>query len=439
MAGLFKTRKPKRIVPSAAAPSTSQADEEEDSGPVVRRPNTLKQKSKLRVAFDNADANTDHDANNGSSENDSTIVKSISSARPNTALRERLRETSLRDRNTGLDHESKDDTNDPAHDHDRSRPSYSKSYLDELRNSTPSTPRDLITTTPPSEQQLEVASKFPNSSRAAVSNKIQVLTASEVAAAKARRARLAQEEKAEDFIPLDDNELYDSDGEFKPQRLQVGTYNYSAAATAHGEKDTRLVHEDEDIMEGFDAFVDDGPSSTRIQMDVSKRAERQRRKAQKEAMRAQIDAAEDTDSEGSGATGYSYDSDDGERHRAYEEAQFHAGLDGLRQIHEEHSRRSRRPKQPKITTAIEKLAVGLDRLREQVQQIELEKQRLEKRQIDIAREKDELNEQRDHVQKALEESSRELEHVQGGIQDVVPEQRGLESIGTRAPDHKEGL
>ncbi|RMD42046.1 hypothetical protein DV735_g3090, partial [Chaetothyriales sp. CBS 134920] len=422
MAGLFKLRKPKRIVPSSTGPSTSQADEEEeDSGPVVRRPGALKQKSKLRVAFDHADADTDHDANNGGlSENDSTVAKPATSIRPNAALRDRLRETRLRDDPDNRGHDSiKDDTHDPDHDPDRSRPSYSKSYLDELRNSTPSTPRDLITTTPPSEQQLEVASKFPNASRSEVSNKIQVLTASEIAAAKARRARLAQEKKAEDFIPLDDHELYDSDGEFKPQRLQLGSYNYSAAAMAHGGKGTRLEHEDEDIMEGFDAFVEDGPASTRIQMDVSKRAERQRRKAQKEAMRAQIDAAEDTDSDGSGVTGYSYDSDDGERHRAYEEAQFHAGLDGLRQVHEEHSRRSRRPKQPKITTPIEKLAVGLERLREQVQRMELEKQRLEKRQIEIGREKDELHEQREHVQKALEESSKELDRVQGGIQHTL--------------------
>ncbi|RMZ76589.1 hypothetical protein DV737_g4767, partial [Chaetothyriales sp. CBS 132003] len=322
MAGLFKQRKPKRIVPSAASSSaTSQAeDEEENSGPVVRRPGALKQKSKLRVAFD-PDADTDQDASN--------VV----------------------------------------------------------------------------EQQIDVAAKFSNSSRAEVSNKIHILTASEIAAAKARRARLAQEKKAEDFIPLDDNELYDSDGEFKPQRMQVGSYSYNAAAAAQGQKGTRLEHEDEDIMEGFDAFVEDGPTGARIQMDVSRRAERQRRKAEKEAMRAQIDAAEETDSEASGATGYGYDSDDGERHRAYEEAQFHAGLDGLRHVHEEHRRRSRRPKQPEMTTPIEKLAVGLDRLREQLQG------------------------QREHVQRALEESSRELERVQGSIRDVEAGQRGVESMG----------
>ncbi|RMZ87379.1 hypothetical protein DV736_g5389, partial [Chaetothyriales sp. CBS 134916] len=315
MAGLFKQRKPKRIVPSAATATTSTSqleDEEENSGPVVRRPGTFKQKSKLRVAFD-PDADTNYDASNTLSENDSAV------ARPTTI-----------------------------------RPN--------------------------------VASKFSNASRAEVSNKIQILTASEIAAAKARRARLAQEKKAEDFIPLDDNELYDSDGEFKPQRMQVGSYSYNAAAAAQGEKDTRLEHEDEDVMEGFDSFVEDGLAGARIQMDVSRRAERQRRKAEKEAMRVQIEAAEDTDSEGSGASGYGYDSDDGERHRAYEEAQFHAGLDGLRHVHEEHSRRSRRPKQPKMTTAIEKLAVGLDRLQEQVE----------------------------------------------------PEQRGLESMGTRAPDHEDG-
>ena len=142
-----------------------------------------------------------------------------------SAIQDRLKQASIRDE-------------------EPERPSYSKSYLDELRNSTPSTPRDLsLTTTPdPDEQRMvDIESKFGKPSP--LSNSTSIPSATEIAERKARRARLALEQSAatndpesEDFIPL---EAYDSDGEFKPTRMQVGTYvsdNHSS-----NDKNTRLV------------------------------------------------------------------------------------------------------------------------------------------------------------------------------------------------------
>ena len=109
-----------------------------------------------------------------------------------------------------------------------------------------STPRPVETTSPqPAEESVPYLR---------VGNLEHIPSAAEIEEAKARRARKAQEANADDFIALDD---YDSDGEFRPQRMQVSKFLDKSSA-----KDTRLVRDDEDIAEGFEAFVDDPESKT---------------------------------------------------------------------------------------------------------------------------------------------------------------------------------
>ncbi|KAL2044526.1 hypothetical protein ABVK25_012406 [Lepraria finkii] len=92
-------------------------------------------------------------------------------------------------------------------------------------------------------------------------------SAAEIAEKKLRRARPALrrrrprpqqtgQEQEQNYIPLD---AYDSDGEFKPQRLQLGTYLHQPEKS----KDTRLEREDEDIAEGFEQFIEDDPDAVK--------------------------------------------------------------------------------------------------------------------------------------------------------------------------------
>lgn len=306
------------------------------------------------------------------------------------------------------------------------RPTYSKSALDELRNSTPSTPKDLSVATTPDPQEtrsLDIASKFGTTSSLATSSAIP--SATEIAERKARRARLALEQSAlppsttdpnsEDYIPLD---AYDSDGEFKPSRMQVGTWHASTTK----EPESRLIHEDEDIAEGFDSFVSDNADPhgryTTDSLNLTSRSARTNAAAQREAMRAQIEAAEaspndsdDTDRSGAGS---GYDSDDAERHHAYELAQTAYGLpsSAVGGASSSGINAHKRPRQPRETTPILKLSAGLAGLRERVAAIGVEKARLERRLGEIQTEKMDVKRRQEHIQASLGESAAELERVE---------------------------
>lgn len=412
-----------------------------ESGPIVRRPGAAaKPKSKLRVSFNPDDPNVE-DSGNVQSETDASVTKPPQRLGPSAALQDRLKQASLRE---------------PS---DTERPSYSKSYLDELRNSTPSTPRDLGT--PPDEDEqriLDIESKFgltrPSLFPSTI-NTTHVPSASEIAEKKARRARLAlgadnhqetSQSQAEDFISLD---AYDSDGEFKPQRLQVGTYLQPEST-----KDTRLEREDEDIAEGFEQFIEDDPGAVKGRYSTNAlQLDRKARKAhaarERERMKAMIEHAEasHSDSNDESGSGSEFSDSDHERRQAYESAQTHRGLDGL-SSHAQQKVKERRPRQPRDTTPITKLSVGLARLREQVNRIQEEKARIERRLEDVRREKGEVKERQRVVQEGLEALGMEMQGLEAsstasvvGVNGQAPGPspetgRGLESFGAR--DEQEG-
>lgn len=428
MASLFTARrKPKRIVRSETDDAPEAAEEgmfvcsqltffkspsdtisskvhrlivnNTDNGPVVRRPGvgTAKVKSKLRMSFNPGDTDA---GDTGESQPRTSKIGAL-----NIQRRDDL-----------------DVSQEAEPRQSETRPSYSKAYLEELRNSTPSTPRDLSIVNTPNEdfedRRLDIESKF---GRSGISSGI-IPSAAEIQEKKERRARLAKEQGAEDFIPLED---YDSDGEFKPQRMQVGTY-----LQRESEKDTRLVRDDEDIAEGFDEFVEDSGRVT-----LSKKGAREQSRKERAQMRELIEEAEDSSDQ---------DDSDIELHHAYESAQTHHGMDGLGG-RESQMRKARRPKQPKETTQIPKLATALARLKEAMQQYEFEKARLEKRRADIQRERADIIANQEHIQKSLEEAGKELEKIQrdtagvtGANGDRITTERGLESFGntpdTRTPE-----
>ncbi|KPI36543.1 uncharacterized protein AB675_4327 [Cyphellophora attinorum] len=432
---LFKARaKPKRIG-REVSDSGHTGDDDDNGSPAVRRPGAAKQKSKLRVAFDP----TASDANDSSSAVPSdidvpSVVRPLKRNAP-TSLQDRLKQTSIRE-----------DESAP------SRPSYSKSALDELRASTPSTPKDhlSLTTTPdPASDSLALSaeSKF---GKLPASTSTAIPSATEIAERKARRARLALEQSAlpasttdpdsEDYIPLD---AYDSDGEFKPSRMQVGTWHQPAK-----EKDTRLVHEDEDIAEGFEEFTEpSGPiigegflggssisrnsktsrSDTKKErnrlttdsLNLTSRSAKLNAAAHRDAIRAAIDAAEGNDhassnasSDDNSASEISDDDSSGDetaRHHLFEQSQTSHALPSA--LSGAYMKQAKRPKQPPVTSPIPKINAALGGLRERVEAIRLEKAALQRRKEALVQEREGIRGRLEYIQNGLEESGRELEGV----------------------------
>ncbi|OCT51421.1 hypothetical protein CLCR_08516 [Cladophialophora carrionii] len=445
MASLFSSRrKPKRI---ARDESEDQADDgEEDTGPVVRRPNASapRTKSKLRVSFNPTEddgSGTGRETGTGASTPTETALP-----RPTKPSRIDLAQDIISRRER--DQESPD----------RSRTLYNKAYLDELRNSTPSTPRDISSPQatpstdliqPSSHLELDLESKFGKSVLSTASSHIP--SAAEIKEKKDRRARLAKEQAAnaylghthgggsagDDFISLED---YDSDGEFRPHRMQVGPSISQAR-----EKDTRLVHEDEDIAEGFDEYVEDPGRVT-----LSKRGLKEQSRQEREAIRNMIDQAEGSASEASDNDNTDASDSDYERRKEYELAQTHHGMDGLR-WHSSRTAQLSRPQQPRETTPVPKLSVGLSRLKDMLSALEFEKARIVKRKADIERERADIKASQEHIQRSLEEAGQELERVKREHADRVngtngevnghgldanaagtERERGLESFGDNA-------
>ncbi|KAL8877705.1 MAG: hypothetical protein Q9192_008617, partial [Flavoplaca navasiana] len=149
------------------------------------------------------------------------------------------------------------------------RPSYSAEYLNELKTSTPSTPRELIPNSTEESKALDLAAKF--GSDLSVYESSAIPTDAEIQEKKQRRARLAKEEE---YINLHGSESSDDDR------------NEITLRDPDEHPETRLVRDDEDIMEGFDELVDDG------RIALSRKGEREQKRKQKSEMEALINEAE---------------------------------------------------------------------------------------------------------------------------------------------------
>jgi hypothetical protein len=190
----------------------------------------------------------------------------------------------------------------PRRDEDEQRPTYSKDYLDELKGSTPSTPRDLAGLSMVVDDDLGLDPSELEGAMIVDSDDLpgaaHIPTEAEIREKKERRARLAKEE---DFISLHDDGSSRQEVSLLPRKPKA---------------ETRLVRDDEDIAEGFDEFVDDG------RISLGKKAEREAKKRQRAAIADMIQEAEGSSSD---------DSDDSEKERmaAFESAQTRAAMDGL--------------------------------------------------------------------------------------------------------------
>ncbi|KAF2498388.1 hypothetical protein BU16DRAFT_524508 [Lophium mytilinum] len=185
------------------------------------------------------------------------------------------------------------------------QPNYSKDYLAELRNSTPSTPKPAES----SSKAIDIASKFGPLASLTDDGESFIPTEAEIREKKERRARLAKEQG--DFISLDDDGFEDdhlSDASDVPREITLRPKEkYS---------ESRLVREDEDIAEGFDDFVEDG------RISLGRKAEREAKKKRRADMADLIAMAE------GGSSDDGSDDSEADRKAAYDAAQTRAGTYG---------------------------------------------------------------------------------------------------------------
>lgn len=311
----------------------------------------------------------------------------------------------------------------PGEEDDDDRPKYSADALLELRDSTPATPKEFGTVEDVAvgTQALDLSAKF-GASLARYDHlsgqSSAIPSATEIAEKKARRARLAREEAAE-YISLDpdDPNLDDDDDEEdldeNVMRNERGRLVLKPKEDKYGLSESRLVHEDEDIMENFDEFTEDGKIS------LGKKAEAEAARKRKQDMAAQIAEAEGaSDAE---------DSDDSERARtdAFVANQTRHGI-----YNNPHSTTTpaaaldltaHRPKTPPIITPLPTVTIVAQRLEAQLASMQAARTQKLQEMRRLQREKIDLAEQEVRIQQALKETAEKFSHLrkEKGIGEVV--------------------
>lgn len=257
---------------------------------------------------------------------------------------------------------------------DEERPTYSKDYLNQLKSSTPTAPKNLQSLNVSMEDEegldaseLEGAMIVDMDEGAGTTS---IPTEAEIREKKERRARLAHEK---DFISLDDT---------GDDRRQLSLLPLQKKA------ETRLVREDEDLGEGFDEFVDDG------RVALGKKQERETKRRQKKEMADMIFAAE--------GEGDSEDDSEAERRAAYEAAQTRAGMDGLHKHSDDVEVTSTQV--PSKITPLPVLSECLARLQSTLGSMELELARKRKKLNDSKQEKVEIGSRETEVQELLKQA-----------------------------------
>ncbi|KAG4443622.1 hypothetical protein IFR05_000899 [Cadophora sp. M221] len=267
-----------------------------------------------------------------------------------------------------------------SNDDDEERPTYSKDYLNELKSSTPTTPKDLtaLHATAEDEEGLD-ASELEGAMVIDLdgdleleSNTAFIPSEAEIKEKKERRARLAQEK---DFISFNDGDGRD--------RQQISLLPQKK------KQESRLVREDEDLGEGFDEFVDDG------RISLGKKQEREAKRRQRKEMADMIHQAEGSSDEDS-------DDSEAERRAAYETAQTRAGMDGIHK-HDE-SVEVNATQMPSKITPLPALSECLERLQSTLSSMEQELAKRQKQMEASRQEKKEIAAREIEVQDLLKQA-----------------------------------
>ncbi|KAK4161928.1 nineteen complex-related protein 2-domain-containing protein [Cladorrhinum sp. PSN259] len=377
--------------PTASAATTGgEGDDEDSSAPVVVRPSVSRvssSKQKKRPAT-SSKLSFGGPSDGGAEDDDSTPTaiapkKTLGQrALEKNALRRSAATATLPMRFGGGDED---------------RPKYSKEYLEELQFSTPATPATIQIQDDDEmeldESELDGALVVQQTSLAHVPSHPElaahVLSATEIRERKDRRARLANEVMAQDFISLDSV----SDSELKSSRV---TLNIPSQKKKKSE--SRLIAEDEDLGEGYDEFVQDS------RLALGKKAERESHRRHRQEIAELINAAEsDVES----------DESEAERMAAYEAAQRRAGMDGLH-----------KPEDDEANIGIDaiprmkplpKLNEVLQRMRDIVQGLEDEVTRKRRTIEGLENERKEIEQREKEVQEILNQAGAKYHEVIGGV------------------------
>ncbi|KXS98883.1 hypothetical protein AC578_10870 [Pseudocercospora eumusae] len=385
----------KKSISARRVPRKVGGDDEEDGSAAqpdsaVKRPNSKSRKpSSLRQSFGYSAVDDDEDS-------EAVVTpkrKDLSriAVHKNAAKRSSLLATPLPRRE--------------AEDEDE-RPSYSAASLQQLRDNTPSTPQDFSSATnrdvedvSKSTQSLDLSSKFGSSLARyqQFSASSAIPSATEIAEKKARRARLAKEQQAEEYISLDpdDPDLDEEDLDPNVMRDEHGKLVLKPK-DKYGMAETRLVRDDEDIMENFDEFTEDGGIS------LGRKAEAEAERKRRQDMATQIAEAE-------GATDDESDDSERERRDAYEATQTKHGSYARNTADSEGP--DQRPKTPPIITPLPTLEGAIERLRKQLSDMQTSRMQKLQEMENLQREKIRLAEEEVRIQRALKETAEKFEQL----------------------------
>ncbi|KKY28075.1 hypothetical protein UCRPC4_g00698 [Phaeomoniella chlamydospora] len=395
---MFKTRtKPRRIAREADKEDPEDAEGEYIlyTGSVVKRPglsSNAKKPSKLRLSFGPSEG----------PEDDSEDVKGAGAKAGNGLLKSATERSTL-----------KRSLNPPVGlgglplraGGSEDRPTYSKDYLSELRNSTPSTPATVSAETSDNEgSSAELVPQLGSSQQVGqlVDNEraLHIPTDAEIREKKERRARLAKEQ---DFISPDDAE----------------DENEISLLPRKAKPESRLTRDDEDFAEGFDDFVEDGGIA------LGRKAQAEQRLKTRAEINEMIQNAEESSDD---------DDSEAERNRAYDAAQTRAGMDGLAR-HQEDGR----SRVPTIITPIPRLPTVIEKFRGLLREKEAKKALLVRQMEALQREKAEIGVREVEIQNLITETGNKYEQLrlEAGLEkdtqitNAEPQMgRGLEDIGT---------
>ncbi|KAK3714677.1 hypothetical protein LTR37_007657 [Vermiconidia calcicola] len=364
-------------------PSPATTEGEEVSEPTIKRPSAKPRKgSSLRTSFGPTAVEGD----------DAGVVTpkrsnlSRIAVQRNASKRSSLLASNLPTRQSDGDEDDDD------------KPSYTAASLQELKNSTPTTPRDIITDASTSEiedstQALDLTSKFGTSlSRYQQENSSAIPSATEISEKKARRARLAKEHAAEEYISLDPDDPGLEDGEEEDENVMRDESGRLVLKPKdkYGQAESRLVRDDEDVMENFDEFTE---AEGRILL--GRKAEAEAARKRKVDMAAQIAEAEDYSDSDS-------DTSERERNEAFEAAQTRHGTYGAQFTT---LNQDARPRTPPTISPLPTLDGVIERLRKQVSDMQTSRMRKLQEMEALGREKVRLAEEEVRIQGALRETA----------------------------------
>ncbi|TGO83103.1 hypothetical protein BPOR_0702g00060 [Botrytis porri] len=359
---------------------TPNDDSSLDKPPSVKTASFKKKKrpASSRLSFGVGDIISGSDAENLEDDESFTLVKK--------PLSRKVTEGNTKKINTRVPlpmrTRDEDGDGDGDGDSDMGRPSYSKDYLKELKSSQASAMRELADVeVGGGEEPFLDASELEGAMVVDVHGNGDIVggfggsaaiipTEAEIREKKERRARMAREK---DFISLNDDE---------PDGGRI-----TSLLPRQKKPESRLVRDDEEIMEGFEEFVDDG------RISLGKKQEREEKRRRKKEMADLIQQAEGSSDEES-------DDSEAERRAAYEAAQTRAGMDGLHKHDDAVAAREENQVPPRITP-IPVLSECLERLQSTLSTMELELSKRKKKIEEGEREKLEIAKREQDVQVLL--------------------------------------